>query len=501
MENFSQIMDPDYASMAYQNETNIGEMLTPPVNTNLTDPQANIEPFPTLSSSSDVNESTHIPEQIFEEAESAATQPVSDEMQIAPDTVQTNTIDAIDSTDTAVTNTIDAIDSIDTVQMESATNQNEVTDASQSNPPTTEAAITDEANVPKNEDGEKKDEESGDKEKEQDDNMDDSPSLMVPDEKTKRKDAVEEEINKNQCRICLSTDNLVDIYKSYDEQLQICDLVTKLCPTLRIHERDYLPQFVCDVCEDRLHKAYELKLQCEATDRELRSKLPRRKLKARSATEFVMIDCNELSSGSDDEDKDQEDDDEFHLSEEISSSSELDSDASSEEEVKKRPPPKRARRQPPPPPPKRQVITVVPHINKAPTTSKKVSPVATTIGNIKVERIDANRTPVKRVQHFQCSICRKTFTDQTVFSSHVQMHRDEKERTCVQCKHKFMSIPELQKHMKLHHNKPSRPSVPSNNVNMKRRTEPDPPSGNGERDLFKTVAPLTTTYWSDSFSD
>lgn len=281
-----------------------------------------------------------------------------------------------------------------------------------------------------------------------------------------------------------------------EKKLQICDLVTKLCPSLRIHERDYLPQYVCNGCEDRLNKAHELKLQCETTDRELRAKLPRRKRKARSVTEFVMIDCNELSSGSDDDDQDQTDD-EFHLSEEVSSSSELDSEVSSEEEIKKRPPPKRARKQPPKPPPQRKVIIPTVTTYRAPTTSKKVIPVS--IGNIKVERIDADRKPVKRLQHFQCSICRKTFTDNSAFSSHVQKHREEKERTCGQCRHIFATINELQKHMKSHHTK-QKPSTTPVNI-IKRRSEPDILANGGERDLFKTVAPLTTTYWSDSFSD
>lgn len=477
MENFSQIMDPDYASIAYQNETNIaiGEILAPAVDTNPVESAENNELFATIAP--DANDSTNIPEQIFEES-----------LTVQPDTVAEpqNTFEAIE------TNPIDAVDSIETPQLEPVSNETDVPDAS--------ADVLTADSVPAAEtsvqiEGEKKD---GDDGEGGEDEGDDSTSLMVPDENTKRKDAIEEEINKNQCRICLSTDNLVDIYKTVDaeKKLQICDLVTKLCPSLRIHERDYLPQFVCDGCEDRLNKAYELKLQCEGTDRDLRAKLPRRKRKARSATEFVLIDCNDLSSGSEDDDKDQ-DDDEFHLSEVISSSSELDTEVSSEEEVKRRPPSKRARKQPPKPPPQRKVMIVPPPVvstYRAPTTSKNITPVS-----VKLERIDANRKPVKRVHHYQCSICRKTFTDKSLFSSHVEKHREEKERTCGQCRHIFATINELQKHMKSHHTKQQPSTVPTNNV--KRRIDPDTSANGGERDLFKTVAPLTTTYWSDSFSD
>lgn len=461
-------MDPDYVHMA------IGDILAPATNNSLESQESN-ELFATMPTG--VSDSSNIPEEIFEEASSVAKQPISAEVQNASDATESNAMDTVDSTETP--------------QAESAPNKENVSDAP-TNAPASEPAASDES---KN-DGDEKDGDSGGNAAENEEAPDDSASLMVPDEKTKRKDAVEEEINKNQCRICLSMDDLVDIYKFNDEKkLQICDLMTKLCPSLRIHERDYLPQFVCGNCECRLNQAHELKLQCEATDRELRSKLPRRKQKSRGVTEFVMIDCNDLSSGSDDDDKDP-DDEEFHLSEVVSSSSELDSEVSSEEEIKRRPPPKRARKQPPKPPPRRQVIAPPPIIYKAPpTTSKKVAPVCV------VERIEADRKPVKRLQHFQCSICRKTFTDKTVFSSHVQKHREEKERTCVQCKHKFATVNDLQKHMQSHHNKQKPPAPGNNAVATKRRNDLEPPSVNGERDLFKTVAPLTTTYWSDSFSD
>lgn len=469
MENFSQIMDPDYASLAYQSETNIVGMdiLQPPVHS-----QTPAESFATIPSSA--TDSISMPEQIFEESASASVVPSVAETLDAPTAIENHTTSAIDSAATPC--------------VEGAASQNDVSDAP-AGASNTEPAATADASAP------------GESDKKGTSENETEESLIVPDEKTKRKDAVEEEINKNQCRVCLSTDDLVDVYKFYDKgkKLQICDLVTKLCPTLRIHERDYLPQFVCSVCEDRLIKAFELKLQCEAIDRELRSKLPRRKLKARSATEFVLIDCKDLSSGSEEEDE-ALDDDEFHLSEEISSSSDLDSDASSEPEKKRRPPSKRIRKPPPAPPQKRPVAPMV-YVHKPQIKSKPATPVA--IGNIKVERIDANRTPAKRVHHYQCSICRKTFTDQTVFNNHVQMHRDEKARTCVQCKHKFVSVAELQRHIRMHHITP-KATTPSDghnaNVNNKRRSEPETP-GNGERDLFKTVAPLTTTYWSDSFSD
>lgn len=477
MENFSQIiMDSDYTSVAYQGEANIGEILAP-ADINTKESHEKYESFAGMSS--DLNDPPIIRGEIFDEPQ-PVTQPNSVDLHNVPVAIENNQNDAVDSTEMP--------------EMESELKQTDVSDDG----PTMEPTVSEEAIV-KNADDKMNTDNGENGANEPPEMQDDSGSLIVPDEKTKRKDDIEEEINKNQCRICLSTDDLIDIFEFDDEKkLRICDLVMKLCTTLRINERDYLPHVVCTVCVDRLNKAFELKLQCESTDKDLRSKLPRRKRKARSATEVVLIDCNELSSGTDD-DKDK-DDDEFHLSEVLSSSSELDSELSSEEEIT-RPPPKRSRR---PPPPKRKTAAPPVITSRTPILSNNRS-ARNGVVYIKAEKdkeVEKPTVQIRRVQQFICSLCKKTFKDRTLFNSHVQKHREEKERTCTQCKHTFGSTNDLQKHIKVHHNAQTRPKVAVNNsiTPLKRRPEPEIPTTVG-RDLFKSVAPLTTTYWSDSFSD
>lgn len=121
------------------------------------------------------------------------------------------------------------------------------------------------------------------------------------------------EIDKNQCRICLSKDQLVNIFKYDDERnLKLCDIIMMLCTPLRISVRDYLPHFVCTPCMDKLLMVYDLKLLVEETDKELRAQLKRSKVK--SMASYVVVDGGESSSGGSDDEK-KNDDDEFHLSE------------------------------------------------------------------------------------------------------------------------------------------------------------------------------------------
>jgi hypothetical protein len=81
---------------------------------------------------------------------------------------------------------------------------------------------------------------------------------------------------------------------------------------------------------------------------------------------------------------------------------------------------------------------------------------------------------------------------------------------CSKCKRFFSSLSRYEKHresctstISSNHQKSIKitPSSVSKKPMMNRARERDdtaPPTG---KDLFKTVAPLTTTYWSDSFSD
>lgn len=127
-------------------------------------------------------------------------------------------------------------------------------------------------------------------------------------------------IDPNQCRICLGSDNLIDIFL-FDEHrdLRICDMIMKICSTIHIGIRDYLPHFVCESCVKRVSMAFDLRSQCEQTEKILRGQL-KRSLKKGPRPAEVLVDC--FSNDSGDEDDEKRSDDEFHLSE----ASETDSD-------------------------------------------------------------------------------------------------------------------------------------------------------------------------------
>lgn len=325
-----------------------------------------------------------------------------------------------------------------------------------------------------------------------------SDDLIIPDV------AVEphEELDPQQCRICMATVNLVTVFKfDHERNLRVCDMIMKLCAKIKISQRDYLPHVVCDDCVDRVVMAFDLTLQCVATDELLRSKLPRRQKKARTAApEFVTIDYAESSSGSDGERL--QDDEEFHLSE---ASMELaeDSDEGSSSSHEKR---RRSSRRKPRNTAKRRTDDE-PEVSYEPRFATKSSNNA--------ESLATKRT--RKANQFECPTCGKTFQMQGALTNHLKKHRaEEKERTCGRCKRLFQTTAKLRKHVLLEHQTISfkctkcwrtfkSASHLQQHQNGKTCSGPArraPATANNlGRDLFKAVAPLTTTYWSDSFSD
>lgn len=397
----------------------------------------------------------------------------------------------------------------------------------------------------------------------------------------KREVQKEEEIDKNQCRICLSKENLVNIFKfDHGRNLRVCDIIMMLCSPLKISERDYLPHFVCALCVDKLNSTHDLKQLAEATDKELRSKLKRSKKKSRGNTEFVIIDCAEFSSGSDDDQKN--DDDEFVLSE--VEEAESDDDYESEESVVAKPrrrgrQPRKSRAKQSPKiqqSNKRRGSNVRGSGNKrarndivyieAPADSddddnsprrrsrgpgrpskEKRKPGPRRRQNNDSDESDDNislanrkRPDLKctfcskvcksqddlrehRKTHvgekpFSCPICKKPFKQQASLTAHIEKHKEDDENTCMQCNKHFSSKNDLRKHAQTAHpdtytcekcrrtfttrarlDKHKDGKCPGDQTPVKKKHDYDY-SGTG-RDLFKSVAPLTTTYWSDSFSD
>ena len=146
---------------------------------------------------------------------------------------------------------------------------------------------------------------------------------------TVKKEATE--IDQNQCRVCLSKSELINIF-TYENDLRICDIIMTVC-TVKIAERDFLPHYLCTDCLTKVKVASDFKKTCEQTDKDLRQKLKRSKNKSRTRTrDFILVDC-EMSSGSD---NDAKDDDEFHISS-AENESEPDSDASFTVGKRKRP--------------------------------------------------------------------------------------------------------------------------------------------------------------------
>lgn len=355
----------------------------------------------------------------------------------------------------------------------------------------------------------------------------------------------EETINPSQCRICLSTENLLDIFTvDTKTHFRICDLIMKLCTTVKISERDYLPHYVCGVCVQRIDSAWELRLQCEETEKLLRSKLKRSKKTTRRApAEFVLI--SKISSSESDGDDDQSEDEEFQLSEESDESSESDSDESYEE--KKKPPPPRRRRPPPPPPSKpmkRSTATPSYHPSKqsriggvvhipamdsdderlsqrrqiqsrkplTPGVTKVVSVFKCDVCNRFCSTAEALKQHRRTHADEKCPICSKIFKQRGALLQHIQKHKEDNERICGTCHKEFTTKNDCKRHIQTAHSQPltcdkCKRSFPSKGRldahkcnNEKQKCDTDYSTNTG-RDLFKSVAPLTTTYWSDSFSD
>lgn len=362
----------------------------------------------------------------------------------------------------------------------------------------------------------------------------------------------EDEIDMNQCRVCTSSSNLLDIFRIGEKtSFRFCDLIMKLAPNVKISERDFLPHSICSVCVDRIEAAYLLRVQCEETDQMLRSKLKRSKKTTRRApSEYLIIDAAAESS-SDSDDDDQKSDDEFQISEESLESSDSDSDSSYDEKPKRIPQQRGWKRGP-------QKRTHQPVTQQQPAAKKsrnsgvvyiKADDFPPTKGHV-VKQQPTKTTPTNRLA-FRCEICnrpcstaeamaqhRKTHTDEkcsicsmvfkqrSALLQHMQRHKEDPDRVCQKCHRVFVTKAECQKHIHMAHpetiacNKCKRyfpnkaqldahkcvPAATADqrkpmDTNIKRKPDIESSGSASGRDLFKSVAPLTTTYWSDSFSD
>ena len=96
---------------------------------------------------------------------------------------------------------------------------------------------------------------------------------------------------------------------------------------------------------------------------------------------------------------------------------------------------------------------------------------------------------------YTCDECGRVFATKTDVKKHaLNQHKCSLSYECNKCRRLYCSVKRYQKHREAcsdHH---------ASNAKKKLNKAREEVSSTG-RDLFKTVAPVTTTYWSDSFSD
>ena len=352
----------------------------------------------------------------------------------------------------------------------------------------------------------------------------------------------EEDVDENQCRVCCTKENLVSIFKKIDNQT-VADMLMSICPTVSIVIKDFLPQYICNACYDNVVIAVQLKNQCETTEKELRKKLSRHKNKIRRPAGYVVIDAPLDSDPPTDEEP--ANDEEFKVSDIASATPTEDSESSDSDSKKKKPRGRKRRRS--------AVVT--------PTDGKRFKNKSRS-DNQSSDEDDDDGDPIKhkrkrsdnsspenfacddcsqtfsrkqslvmhRRQHIYekgepitCEVCGKKFKIKGAYRTHLEKHKEERKsvKKCAQCSKRFSSSSDLKRHIvEMHKEKEvwlackkcgrsfasagrlerhKQAGCPAIETSKSRKSETN--SFTVGTDLFKAVAPLQTTYWSDSFSD
>lgn len=354
-------------------------------------------------------------------------------------------------------------------------------------------------------------------------------------------------VNLDLCRVCMGKEDLTDIFQ-LEGPVRISDIIMKVCTNVRITARDHLPHKICERCLGQVRIVNEFKLRCEASDKELRKTLSRSSNKTRRPV--IVVNCPMSDSENEDEPVD---DDEYQVSQsEVESEPATSDDSFSPPTKRKRTPAKRgrkpaqystppARRGRPGRKPKNMAIETPPVQTPTPKRGPgrpPKNPKTPTLSNIvyieapedssSSDDVSEQKRRRRKRGDNPCPKCDEVFPSQLALKQHLKTHPADV-FNCDRCPLWFRTQQALTNHIERHkkadrirdekrrereqrqdqrYREPNRSSDAddrkagtqfSSSTEKKKKLDVAPTSTG--RDLFKCVAPLTSTYWSDSFSE
>lgn len=363
---------------------------------------------------------------------------------------------------------------------------------------------------------------------------------------------LEPECDLGVCRVCGDAGAQIAIF---DDERTSEKLMT--CAAVQVSRGDGLPERICASCSSQLEAAIGFKLRCERSDALFREKLGIRP-KTVVKTEFVLIDCDEEDSydraGRKIRQRKPLDDDFVHDGD----FSDRDSDARVYDEGRKRKTKRRKRhehaerlksesdddgrpslkkrkandptgRYPCPdcdksfPYPSVLKLHLVTHtkekIHKCIMCAESFAQSKNLYAHYKQSHpFESTERVEDRPKSYPCGTCDKVFTHGKSLKVHEAMHTRDKKYKCDGCGAGFTNQTILNVHRKREHPQliPTL-SCTYCNRNFKHQSSLERHIDNHKHviessssetkkpqlivDLFKSIAPVTTTYWSDSFSD
>uniref|UniRef100_A0A182WMI2 ZAD domain-containing protein n=1 Tax=Anopheles minimus TaxID=112268 RepID=A0A182WMI2_9DIPT len=348
------------------------------------------------------------------------------------------------------------------------------------------------------------------------------------------------------CRVCMGTEELSDIFQ-LEGPVRVSDIIMKVCTNIRITARDHLPHKICERCLGQVRIVNEFKNRCETSDKELRKNLKRSANKSRRQSDFIVVNCP--MSDTDKEDDEPVDDDEYKVSQsEVESEPATSDDSFSPPNKRKRTPKKRGRvpgsgRRGRPGRKPNNMATSTPALatytpKRGPGRPPK-HPKTSSLSNIvyiEAPEDSSSSGGEEEVKHKRrkrgdnpCPKCDEVLPSQLALKQHLKTHPGDR-FDCDRCALFFRTQRALENHIERHKKadrireekrkereqrmesrtrytpkssdaERSRLTTPQSSSTVERKKKSETSGVSSGRDLFKCVAPLTSTYWSDSFSD